>query len=396
MDIGKVKFEVNKIADQLILFRRHFHSHPELSFEEKNTAAYISNLLDSWNIPHQTNVGGYGIVGLIAGKNPDNKVIALRADMDALPVKEENNVEYCSLNEGVMHACGHDVHMACLLGVIKILSKNTDWFEGTIKFIFQPAEETLPGGAIKMIEAGVLENPTPELIIGQHVLPELETGKVGYKKGVYMASSDELNLTVTGRGGHGAIPVTFDDTVLAAAEIIVDIKRKVQQLAPLGFPTVLSFGKVIADGTYNVIPSEVKILGTFRTFNEEWRQTVHRIIVDISTRVSAKYKTKCDVFINNGYPVLVNNDSLTGMLINASEDYLGKQKVDSLDFRTTVEDFARFTQIIPGCYYRLGVGNPEKGITSNLHSATFNIDERALEIGTGMLIWNALSALKSQ
>ncbi len=395
MDKFEVKKEVSIIFDQLISIRRYLHEHPELSFHEENTAAYISGLLTDWQIPHKTNIGGHGIVGVIQGNNPESKVIAIRADMDALPINEETNLDYCSINDGVMHACGHDVHMTCLLGAVKILSENRDTFDGTIKFIFQPAEESLPGGAIKMIEDGVLENPAPELIIGQHVFPELEVGTVGVKSGVYMASSDEVNLTIKGRGGHAAIPSSFDDTILSASEIIVMIKEAVKEQSPTGFPTVLSFGKIIADGAFNVIPSEVKVIGTFRTFDESWRKKVHGLISSISEKVAQKHNTSCDVFINSGYPVLVNDANLTDSFKNTAADFIGKQHVNELEVRTTVEDFARYTQLIPGCFYRLGIANKEKGITSNLHSPTFNVDEKSIEIGTGLMIWNALNLVKS-
>ena len=396
MDKVKVKQEVSSIIDQLISIRRYLHEHPELSFHEEKTADYISNLLSDWHILHKTNIGGYGIVGVIEGKNPTSKVIALRADMDALPISEENDISYCSTNSGVMHACGHDVHMTCLLGTVKILSENKDSFSGTIKFIFQPAEESLPGGAIKMIEDGVLENPAPELIIGQHVFPELEVGKVGIKSGVYMASSDEVNLIINGRGGHAAIPSSFDDTILSASEIIVKVKEAVEQESPKGFPTVLSFGKIVADGAFNVIPSEVKIIGTFRTFDEDWRKKVHGLISCISEKVAKKHHTTCDVFINSGYPVLVNDDKLTIEFKNTASEFLGEENVNNLEVRTTVEDFARYTQLIPGCFYRLGIANKEKGITSNLHSPTFNVDEKSIEIGTGLMIWNTLKILKDK
>lgn len=394
MDKLQVKKAVSEFADQLISIRRHFHANPELSFQEVNTSKYISKLLDEWNIPHETNIGGYGIVGVIVGENPDSKVIALRADMDALPIQEENNLEYCSTKNGVMHACGHDVHMTCLLGAVKILSENSSSFEGSIKFIFQPAEESLPGGAIKMIEDGVLENPAPELIVGQHVFPELEVGQVGVKPGVYMASSDEVNLTITGRGGHAAIPSSFDDTILSASEIILRVKEAVSEQSPKGFPTVLSFGKIIADGAFNVIPSEVKVIGTFRTFDEDWRTKVHEIITTLSSEIASKHKTKCDVFINSGYPVLENDDKLTDSFKEYASEYLGSNNVVNLEVRTTVEDFARYTQLIPGVFYRLGIANKDKGITSNLHSPTFNVDEKSIEIGTGLMIWNALKLMK--
>ncbi len=396
MDKLKVKQEVQRIVDQLISIRRYLHANPELSFKEEKTAKYISELLKGWGIAHQTNIGGYGIVGLIEGNNPASKVIALRADMDALPINEENKLEYCSTVNGVMHACGHDVHMTCLLGTIKILSENPDWFKGTIKFIFQPAEESLPGGAIKMIEEGVLENPAPELIIGQHVFPELEVGQVGVRSGVYMASSDEVILTINGRGGHAAIPSSFDDTILSASEIIVKVKKAVSEQSPDGFPTVLSFGKIIADGAFNVIPSEVKIIGTFRTFDKDWRKKVHSLIKDISSKTAAKHNTTCNVFINSGYPVLENDNKLTEKFKISAAEFLGEENVFDLDVRTTVEDFARYTQLIPGCFYRLGIANKDKGLTSNLHSPTFNVDERSIEIGTGLMIWNALEILNDK
>jgi amidohydrolase len=266
-------------------------------------------------------------------------------------------------------------------------------FNGTIKFIFQPAEETLPGGAKKMIEAGVLLDPKPECIIGQHVFPDMEVGKVGVKSGAYMASTDELNITVKGRGGHGALPFTFDDSVHAAAELIYKIKELVNEKAPDEFPTVLSFGKVIANGAYNVIPPEVEIKGTFRTFDEKWRTEVHDIINRSAKEVGAKHGTDCDVFINSGYPVLVNNEMATSVFKEGAIEFLGKSNLEELEMRTTGEDFARFTQLIPGVFYRLGVANNEKGINSSLHSPTFDVDEDSLDIGTGLMIWTALSCL---
>jgi amidohydrolase len=280
--------------------------------------------------------------------------------------------------------------MTCLLGTIKLLSENRDWFNGSIKFIFQPAEETLPGGALKMIEDGVLENPKPDLIIGQHVFPELESGKVGVRSGPYMASTDELNLTISGRGGHGALPQTFDDTIHTAAELIHKIKEKVNEKAPTDYPTVLSFGKIVADGAYNIIPKEVIIKGTFRTFDENWRKIVHKIIKTIATEISAKHNTNCDVFINSGYPVLENDKQLAILFEKNAIEYLGEQNVEILDMRTTGEDFARFTQLIPGVFYRLGIANKKQGINSRLHSPTFDIDESSIEIGTGIMIWNTI------
>ncbi|NOY50336.1 MAG: amidohydrolase [Chlorobi bacterium] len=382
------------MAGELVQIRNHLHAHPELSFKEEKTAAYLSKILNSWGISHETNIGGYGIVGLIKGKNPQKKIIALRADMDALPIREENLVPYKSLNDGVMHACGHDVHMTTLLGTLKFLNENRDNFQGTVKFIFQPAEEMLPGGALKMIEEGVLENPEPELIIAQHVFPELEVGKIGFKSGVYMASSDEINLVVEGRGGHAAIPDRYDYTLMAASNIMVDLFDAVESEKPADFPSVLAFGEFRADGAYNVIPSEVRINGTFRTFDEDWRKRVHHLIKEISSSRAKKYNCTCRINIKIGYPVLVNNEDVTTISRKAAEEFLGSGNVKDLSLRTTVEDFARFAQKIPACFYRLGIANTEKGIVSNLHTPTFNIDESSLGISVGLMIWIALRNLE--
>ncbi len=396
MDKYEVKKQVTNILNDLISIRRHLHANPELSYNETKTSQFISGKLSELGIPHDTGIGGYGIVGLIKGKSPESKVIALRADMDALPITELNTVEYKSLNEGVMHACGHDVHMTCLLGAVKILNDNKSSFEGTVKFIFQPAEENLPGGALKMIEEGVLENPRPEMIFAQHVFPDLEVGKVGVKSGVYMASSDEINLIIRGRGGHAAIPGSFDNTVLAAAKIIVDLQPVNSSLAPVNTPSVLTLGKVVADGAHNVIPSEVTIRGTFRTFDETWRNKAHELIVKIATDVAAEYNTQCEVVIDKGYPVLINDDKATALFRESATKFVGKENVVELQQRTTVEDFARYTQIVPGCFYRLGIANKERGITSNLHTSTFNVDEESIEIGTGLMIWNTLEMLNDK
>jgi amidohydrolase len=396
VNVADLKSRVSEIVEEITLIRRHLHSHPELSFEEENTAKYISKVLNSWGINHQTKIGGFGIVGIIEGKNPSSKIIALRADMDALPIVEENKIEYRSLTFGKMHACGHDVHMTCLLGALKILNQIKNEFEGSIKFIFQPAEEVLPGGAFKMIEEGVLENPKPELIIAQHVFPEYEVGTVGFKSGIYMASSDEVNLKICGKGGHSAIPATYDNTVLAASQILVELDRINQQEKPKNIPSVLAFGKFIANGAYNVIPSEVNISGTFRTFSEKWRNRVYEILNDVSFRISKKHNCICEVNITKGYPVLVNNESVTEKSKLAAQQYLGVENVKELNIRTTVEDFARFAEIIPACFYRLGVANTKKGLKSNLHTSTFNIDEESLEIGTGLMVWIVLHHLETK
>ena len=386
----KTAHHIKELTD----IRHHLHQHPELSFHERETAAYISQLLTSWGIDHQTGIAGHGIVGVIKGQNPGKRTIALRADMDALPITEANQVPYKSMRQGVMHACGHDVHMTCLLGTIKLLNSLKADFNGSVKFIFQPAEETLPGGAQQMIIEGVLKNPDVEMILGQHVFPELEAGKAGFKSGDYMASSDEINLIITGRGGHGAMPEKFNDTVLAMAQIIVALQQVVSRKAPTQIPTVLSFGKVIADGAHNVIPSEVIVKGTFRTFDERWRTTAHQLIETIAHHTAEAFGVRCEVVIDKGYPVVINHPEETKLVREAAIEFLDLENVVELEIRTTAEDFGYFLQHVPGCFYRLGTRNQSLNITSNLHTDTFNIDEKAIETGTGLMTWLALQRLE--
>lgn len=393
--INKIKEEVKKEFPSLVETRRHLHANPELSFKEFKTASYISGLLEKWGIPHQTGVGGNGIVGMIKGKNPDKKTIALRADMDALPITELNQAEYKSLNTGVMHACGHDVHTTCLLGAAKILNRQKDEFEGSIKLIFQHAEEKLPGGALQMIEAGVLKNPKPASITGQHVFPDLEAGKVGFRSGMYMASSDEINLFIRGKGGHAAMPEKINDTVLAASQIIVALQQVVSRKSDPQLPTVLSFGKIVAGGAYNVIPDEVSVFGTFRTFNEKWRAEAHQIITNTAKSVANAFGCHCDVVIEKGYPFLVNDEKVTQAAREAAIEFLGKENVVELKMRMTAEDFASYSQKIPACFYRLGTANTKKGINSALHTPTFDVDEKSIETGTGLFAWIALKQLNS-
>lgn len=394
--LSQIKSLAKGLSQQLLDIRRHLHANPELSFQEKSTARFISDKLSEWEIEHQTGVGGNGIVGLIKGKNPESKVIALRADMDALPIVEQNNVPYKSLNEGVMHACGHDVHMTSLLGASKILNELTEQFEGTVKLIFQHAEETVPGGAIEMIEAGAIENPSPSAIFGQHVFPEIEAGKVGFRSGRYMASNDEITLYVRGRGGHAAMPERVDDTVLASAHILVALQRIVSRTSSPLVPTVLSFGKIVTNGAMNVLPEQVSIHGTFRTFSESWREEAHRLIIETAEHTAKANGCTCEVEIKKGYPFLVNDERLTEQTRLAAIEYLGSENVMELDMRMTAEDFSRYSQIMPACFYRLGTANKEKGINSHLHTPTFNVDEKSLEIGAGLMAWIAVKGLKSE
>ena len=383
----------NEYQTELVAIRRHLHAHPELSFKEKETAQFISNKLTEYGIEHQTNIGGYGIVGYIKGKNPTTKTIALRADMDALPIEEKNNNSYTSKNQGIMHACGHDVHTTCLLGAAKILYKIKENFEGTIKLIFQPAEEKLPGGASIMIKEGVLKNPDVRQIYGLHVLPQLEVGKVAFKEGISMASCDEIFITVKGKGGHGAVPHLAVDTVLLASHIVLALQQIVSRNANPLTPSVLSIGKIIGNGATNIIPEEVKMEGTFRTFDETWRKEAHERIKTICHSTAAAFGGTCDVLIDVGYPFLNNNELTTKNAAHSAKLYLGDDFVEDMPARMTAEDFSYYSQIIPACFFRLGTGNKSKGITAPVHTPTFDVDEDCLKTGAGLMAWIAINAL---
>jgi len=319
--------------------------------------------------------------------------VGLRADMDALPILEANTHSFVSKNKGRMHACGHDAHTASLLGVAKILNELKEEFEGTVKLIFQPSEEELPGGASVMIQEGVLENPRVDMMLGQHVYPELPAGTVGMKSGKYMASTDELYLTVKGKGGHGAIPERNIDPVLIASHIVVAMQQVVSRNALPSMPTVVSFGKFLARGQTNIIPDEVHLEGILRTFDETWRKQAQQKIKNIATGIAQSMGGDCAVRIDRGYPVVINDEKTTEQSRHFAVDFLGKDHVFDLDYRMTAEDFAYFTQQVPSTFYRLGVGNEEKGITSSLHSNTFDIDEESLIASVGTMSWLALNHL---
>ena len=394
MSIQKIKDLAAAYKEEVIANRRHLHQHPELSFEEHQTASYVEDQLRKIGISDVERKAETGIVALIRGKNPEKKTIALRADMDALPIQETNEVPYKSKNQGVMHACGHDVHTSSLLGSSKILHELRNEFEGTIKLIFQPGEERVPGGASLMIKDKALENPKPTAIIGQHVMPLIPAGKVGFRPGMYMASADELYLTIKGKGGHGAMPETLVDPVLVTSHIIVALQQVVSRRASPKIPSVLSFGKVIADGATNVIPNEVKVEGTFRTLDEDWRQKAHEIMVKIAKGIAEGMGAEVDFEVRKGYPFLKNDPLLTANSISAAKDYLGEENVVDLDIWMAAEDFSYYTQEMDGCFYRLGTRNEEKGIISGVHTPTFDIDENALGISTGLMAYLAIQALK--
>jgi amidohydrolase len=391
----RIKSLAQAYKQEVIDLRRHLHSHPELSFKEFQTAAFVAEKLKAIGITEIESKATTGWSALIKGKNPEKKVVALRADMDALPIIEANEVPYKSQNPGVMHACGHDAHTASLLGAAKILHEVRDQFEGTIKLIFQPGEEIIPGGASLMIKDKVLENPRPNYILGQHVMPMIPAGKVGFRSGLYMASADELYLTIKGKGGHGAMPETFIDPVLISAHLLVALQQIVSRVANPKIPSVLSFGRVEALGATNIIPNEVKIQGTFRTLDEAWRAKAHEKMRQIAEGIVEGMGGQLDFEIRKGYPFLKNNPELTARSVAAAQAYLGAENVLDLDIWMASEDFAYFSQEIDGCFYRLGTRNEARGITSGVHTPTFDIEEEALEIGAGLMAWLAVSELAS-
>ncbi len=379
--------------------RRHLHRNPELSFQEFETSAFICSKLKEAGIEFTTGHVKTGIIALVRGKNPAKKTILLRGDMDALPIKEENNVEYRSTREGLMHACGHDAHSASVLGAALILNEIRHQFEGTVKIMFQPGEELLPGGANLMIKEGVLKDPEVENAIALHVFPSMEAGKAGFRPGMYMASTDELYLTVNGKGGHAAMPSDYINPLIVASEIILEINDHFmtedgKKGTPAEkIPTVVAFGKIEGRGATNVIPDKVEIAGTFRTMDENWRASVHKQLQQIVNSISERFNVRSVLRIEHGYPFLVNDETFTGTCIAAAGKYLGEENVEELQLRMTAEDFSFISQEVPSCFFRLGTGNKQRGITSGVHTPTFDIDESALETGSGLLAWLAIAGL---
>ncbi|CAN5464483.1 M20 family metallopeptidase [soil metagenome] len=382
-----------KYHAEIVSCRRHLHQNPELSFHEFETQKFVEQKLNEFGIKDHQRMANTGVVALIKGKNPGKRVVALRGDMDALPIQETNKKDYISKNAGVMHACGHDVHTSSLLGAGRILNEMKNDFEGTIKLIFQPGEEKLPGGASMMIKEGVLENPKPHSVIGQHVMPQIDAGKVGFRKGLYMASTDEIYVTITGKGGHGAMPHLTIDPVLIASTMIVSLQQIVSRNAKPSLPTVLSFGKFIANGATNVIPDSVYLEGTFRTLNEEWRTEAHKKMKHLAESIVEGMGGKCDFNIVRGYPFLVNNEELTTRVQQYADEYLGSDKIEELEIWMAAEDFAFYSQQADACFYRLGVRNVGQGITSSVHTSTFDVDEISLETGMGLMAWIAIKEL---
>jgi len=397
--VEQIKVLAQRHFAQLIQIRRHLHQHPELSFQEFETSKFIQKQLQQAGIDFTSGYVKTGIVAIIKGQEPDSKTILLRGDMDALPIVENNVHDYKSQNEGVMHACGHDVHSTCVLGAAMILNETKHLWKGTVKIMFQPGEEVLPGGASLMIDAGVLENPKVDKAIALHVYPSMQVGKVGFKTGMYMASTDELYLTINGKGGHAAMPQNYTNPLLIAAEVLLEINNAFMKPGALkgsmgeSIPTVVAFGKIEGKGATNVIPSKVEIAGTMRTMDENWRAEIHKKLNEIVSTISNKYGIESTIRIEKGYPFLVNDESFTNSCQQASALYLGKENVEELPLRMTAEDFAFITQKVPSCFFRLGTGNKEKNISAEVHTANFDIDEKALEIGAGLMAYLVLEEL---
>ncbi len=389
--ISKLRARNSQLFPEAVSLRREIHRNPELAFEEFQTGKLVANYLKDIGLKPIEGIAKTGVVAYIRGKRP-SPIIALRADMDALPIREENNVPYKSRNPGKMHACGHDFHTASLLLTAKLLVEHTDYLEGSIKLIFQPSEEKAPGGASVMIEEGVLNDV--DVILGQHAMPLIDVGKTGIRAGKYMASSDEIYITVKGKGGHGAQPHTTIDPVSISAQAISYAQQIVSRRNDPRIPSVLTFGKIIADGATNIIPDKVLIEGTFRTFDENWRTNAHKLLQKVFRQTAESLDATADVKILKGYPVLYNDPKVTSYVKNAMQEFLGEENVEELELWMASEDFAFYTHKIPGCFYRTGIRNKRKNIVSHLHTPTFDIDEDVLEFAPALMAYLAIYLAK--
>lgn len=368
-------------------YREHLHQHPELSYQEVETMRFVSEKLTQLGISHETGVGGTGVVALIQSeKHLGKSCIALRADLDALPISEENEVPYKSKVTGVMHACGHDVHTAILLGAAEILNEIKDDLPFPVKLIFQPGEEKNPGGATYMIRDKVLENPRVDKMYALHVFPDLPVGELGFHAGRYMASCDEIYITVNGKGGHGATPHQCIDPIVIGANIILQLQQLVSRKCDPKIPCVLSFGHFEALGATNIIPSKAILKGTFRTMDENWREQALKLVEQQVRDIALAHGATVDIEISKGYPCVENDIALTNELAIKSKELIGNDKVHDLPIRLTSEDFAFYSQLVPACFFRLGVRNEEKGIVYGVHHPRFDIDSEALVLGVRMMV----------
>ena len=386
MLLEKIKSLAKQHQAENVLTRRYLHAHPELSYQEFETSKYIQAQLTAIGIPFSV-MATTGVLGIIEGKNPSKRIIALRGDMDALPIIEENKIDYISTKDGVMHACGHDVHTTILLGAAKILWSLREEFEGTIKLLFQPGEEKNPGGASYMIRDGALKNPVPQGIVALHVHPGLNQGKLSFRKGRVMASADELYVSIKGPGGHAATPHQTVDTVLVAAQLITSLQTIVSRNRDPQNPSVLSICSIHGGNTTNVIPSEVKLMGTFRAMDEVWRFKAHELMLQQAKGLSLATGAEIDFRVDVGYPTVDNEPNLTDAAWKLANIYMGASNVEETEKRMGAEDFGYYSQEIPGCFFRLGVRNEAQGIIHNVHTPHFNIDESAIETGVGMMAW---------
>lgn len=391
IDPARLREAARRLLPRVIEVRRHLHAHPERSFEEHATAAFLAERLAELGLPFRR-VAGTGLEARIDGRAASGPTVALRADIDALPIAEKNETEYRSRNDGVMHACGHDAHAAALLGAATLLADLRSEFGGSVRLLFQPGEERVPGGASLMIREGVLRDPVPAAILGQHVFPELPAGQVGFRSGRYMASTDELYLTVVGKGGHGGLPGQCVNPILVAAEIVTELEARFMNV-PQPVPTVLAFGRIEGLGATNVIPDVVTMQGTFRTMDEERRARAHEELAALAASTARRRGAECRTEIRPGYPCLVNDEALTARARAAAEEYLGSRNVVELDVRMTSEDFAWYARHVPGCFYRLGTASRNGRFRQSVHRADFDIDEGALETGAGLLAWIAVREL---
>jgi amidohydrolase len=390
--VNSIKTMSESFFEEIKTYRRHLHQHPELSFKEYHTADFIENKLREMGIENVQRIVKTGVTFLLEGSS-EGKNLALRADIDALPIFEKNKVDYKSKYDGIMHACGHDVHTSCLLGVAKILHQLKSEFKGSVKFIFQPGEEKAPGGASLLIKDGILKDPIPKAILGQHVMPFIEVGKVGFRPGKYMASSDEIYLTIEGEGGHAAMPEKLVDPVIITSHILIALQQIISRKASPKMPSVLSFGDISSKGSTNVIPDFVNVSGTFRTFDEIWRAEALVLITNMAEGIATSMGAKCKVRIEKGYPYLFNDPAYTERNISAAQEYLGVENVVNLDLWMASEDFSFYSQNVEGCFYRLGTRNETKSIISGVHTPDFNIDEDALKIGMGLMSWLTIQEL---